>query len=111
MRWSSNLPNIMDLMSLAPANRNNDCRLTMKIQSMWVVILVAVTTGVFAILAFGYGAFGAFIALSSKGGGFVGEEGFYASALFFLGLIMMAAGGAAGIISYLCWTRLNRGGT
>ena len=80
----------------------------MKVLSRVIFMLVAAVAGLFAIAAFGYGAFGIFIALSSKGGGFVGEEGFYASALFFLGLVMMAAGAVAGIISYLCWTRFNR---
>lgn len=80
----------------------------MKMLSRCILILVAVTTGLFAILAFGYGAFGVILALSPRGGGFVGEEGFYASALFFLGLLMMAAGAAAGFISYLFWTLLNR---
>jgi hypothetical protein len=73
-----------------------------------ILILVLISTGLFAVVAVGYGVFGVFLALSSKGGGFVGEEGFYASALFFVSLIALAVGAVAGIVSYVCWALWSR---
>lgn len=80
----------------------------MKVLSRVILMLVAATAGLFAIATLGYGTFGVFLALSPRGGGFVGEEGFYSSALFFVSLLMIAAGAAAAIISYVCWARWNR---
>lgn len=75
-----------------------------------ILMMVAASAGLFAIVTVGFGTFGILWALSSNSGGFVGEEGFYASALFFLSLFAIAAGGAAAIISYACWVRWTRCG-
>lgn len=73
-----------------------------------ILVLVAVITGLYAVFGLGYGIFGTILALTSTGGGFVGEEDFYRSALLLVSLVMLLTGGLAGVISYVCWTRYRR---
>ncbi len=73
-----------------------------------IVTLIAAVSGLFAVTAVGFGVFGVVLALSSDGGGFVGEEGFYASALFLVGLGYIVAGVVSGIAAYMCWALLGR---
>ena len=55
-----------------------------------------------------FGAYCFFVSLSSSHGGFVGEGGFYASALLYLSGAMIAVGFVLGGIAYVCFTRFKR---
>jgi hypothetical protein len=80
----------------------------MKFPYSVVLMFVVIVSGLVAIVGVFCGTCGVVWALLSNSGGFVGEEGFYASALFFLSLPVIAVGAASGIVSYVCWARLNR---
>lgn len=73
-----------------------------------ILKLIGAVSGLFAVAAVGFGVMGVILALSSDGGGFVGEKGFYASALFLVSLGVIAIGAVSGIAAYVCWALLGR---
>lgn len=71
-------------------------------------ISISICAGLFALVAVGYGTVGLAVAVTSKGGGFVGEEDFYRSALLLISLAALVMGALSGAGSYVFW-RLWRG--
>ena len=95
-------------MTSKPGNMGTHEAPTVKAIPRVVFIVVAISTGLLAIVAVGFGVFGAVPALSTSDGGFVGEKYFYASAVFCVSLIVIAVGAVSGIVSYIFWSLWSR---
>ena len=73
-----------------------------------IIVIIGVAASIFGLFFLCFGAYGLFVALFGSNGGFVGEGGFYASALLYLSVAMIVVGPVLGLIAFLCFTRCSR---
>ncbi len=77
---------------------------------VWGVLLViiGVAASISGLFFLCFGIYGFYIALLESHGGFVGEGGFYASALLLVSGAMIAVGPILGFFAFLCFKRFRR---